>query len=142
MGMHMKTSLGKLLEQIENNDLDINAALVTKPENVAHYSGYNGGNAILFIHSLVRYIIILDESSGLTQGEVQCKHFKVIRLNGSEVIDFLTRLFKKLGVHHIWFEEEQLENYDIIENMFKNVHFIPDNGIISKIPSTLSWTVK
>ena len=29
--MHMKTSLGKLLEQIDNNDLDINVAIVTKP---------------------------------------------------------------------------------------------------------------
>ena len=32
----MKTPLSKLLDQIENNNLDVNAALITKPESVAY----------------------------------------------------------------------------------------------------------
>jgi hypothetical protein len=131
----MKTPLSKLLDQIENNNLDVNAALITKPESVAYYSGYTGGNAVLFIHFLVRYIIIVGDSS-VEPREGQYRDFKVVKMNDYKIMEFLSRLCSKLGIHRIWFEEEHLENYNSIENSLRNVQLIPARGIISQIPMT------
>ncbi|NLO81622.1 MAG: hypothetical protein GX094_00935 [Clostridiales bacterium] len=129
----MKTPLGKLLLMIENNDLDVNAALITKPESVVYYSGYTGGNAILFIHLLVRYIIIMD-GTPVEPDEGQYPDFKVVRLKDAEIKAFLCQLCSKLGIHRIWFEEEHLENYTMLEKSLKSVQFIPAGGMISQTP--------
>jgi len=128
----MKTPLGKLLEQIENNDLGINAALITNPENVEHYSGFTGNGAMLFVHSLARYLIITD-SAGPGQCLRQNTGFKVLSIPWSEAVKMLSELCNKLGIHGIWFEEKHIAvgNYELLKDALRDVQLVPFEGMLT-----------
>jgi Xaa-Pro aminopeptidase len=127
----MKTALCKLLEQIENKDADINAALITLPANIKYYSGFTGDKGVLFVHSLVCYLIT--DSSYVEHAKKQCPEFKIVNAKECKVMDFLSGVCSKLGIHSILFEEEHIpsEYYQTLKDSLNDVQLIPDKGMLS-----------
>lgn len=129
----MKTPVGRLLDRMENHDGGINAALITNPEDVEYYSGFRGKGAVLFVHPLVRYLIVTD-SDGVQQCTEKCSGFKVINASWNEAVGFLSELCSKLGVHSIWFEEKHInkEEYRLLKESLNGVELIPGDDFIAR----------
>ncbi len=129
----MKTPMSRLLDQMENYDGGINAALITNPEDVEYYSGFRGNGAMLFVHSLVRYLIVTD-----CDDDQRCKAersgFKVLSVPWDEAVNFLSQLCSKLGVHSIWIEEKHInkEEYRLLKESLNGVELIPGDDFIEK----------
>jgi len=129
----MKTPVSRLLDQMENHDGGINAALITNPEDVEYYSGFRGSGAVLFVHSLVRYLIVIDSDDN-QQCTTECSGFKVLSASWDEAVSFLSELCSKLGVHSIWFEEKHInkEEYRLLKESLNGVELIPGDDFISR----------
>lgn len=129
----MKSPMSRLLDQMENHD-GVNAALITDPEDVEYYSGFRANEAMLFVHSLVRYLIVMDgEADQLCKAEQS--GFKVLNAPWDEALNFLSKLCSKLGVHSIWIEEKYInkEKYRLLKESLNGVELIPVDDFIEKI---------
>lgn len=129
----MKTPMSKLLDQMENHDGCINAALITNPEDVEYYSGFRGNGAVLFVHSLVRYLFVTDCDDD-QRCKVESSGFKILSASWEEAANFLSQLCNKLGVHSIWIEEKHInkEEYRLLKESLDGVELIPGDDFISK----------
>lgn len=126
----MKSPIGRLLDKMENLD-GVNAALITSPEEVEYYSGFKGDEAVLFVHSLVRYLIVSD-----CDDDRRCKAeqsgFKVLNASWDEAVSFLSKLCSKLGIHSIWIEEKHInkEEYRLLKESLNGVELVPGDDFI------------
>lgn len=125
--------MSRLLDQMENYDGGINAALITNPEDVEYYSGFRANGAVLFVHSLVRYIIVADCDDD-QRSKAERSSFKVLSASWNEAVSFLSQLCSKLGVHSIWIEEKHInkEEYRLLKESLNGVELIPGDDFIEK----------
>jgi len=126
----MRSTVAKLITQMEGAEVD--AIIISKPENRRYYSGFTGSSGMLLIHPLVQYMIT--DFRYVEQCKRQCPDYKIVNASGQKALEFIQRVCKELGIHTLWFEEEYVtyENYQKIKENTCDVELVPAKGIASK----------
>ncbi|WP_279387713.1 aminopeptidase P family N-terminal domain-containing protein [Xylanivirga thermophila] len=114
------------MKQIELSEVD--GAIIMMQENIKYYSRFTGEEGIIMVHSFVQYLIVKDEY--VEQAKHQSPNYKIVNANNKDALGFLNIVFKELGIHTIWFEEDYIKpwEYESLKNNLEQVKLIPKDG--------------
>ena len=98
----MKERLGQLVERLPGKELD--AILISAPENRQYLSGFTGSAGYLFIAK--GKAVLLTDSRYTEQATHQAPDFQVVQVRG--VWDWLLELLKESGVQRLGFESQDM----------------------------------
>lgn len=99
----MSLGLKKVNEYLKENQLD--AILVSKPENCRYISGFSGSAGVLFVSS--KRACLLTDFRYVEQAQAQAPEFEIIRFTGTP-FEALTQLYLDNECRHIGFEGDHL----------------------------------
>jgi Xaa-Pro aminopeptidase len=111
---------------------DVDAILVTKPQNVRYLSGYTGEDACLLIMSSKRYLLT-DERFAL-QARQDVEDFKIV-IAGLPLPEVISRLTKKTKIRRLGFESSHLSyaSYERIKSGVPGAVVVPVYGMIEAL---------
>ena len=98
----MKERLNKLVERLSEKELD--AILISAPENRQYLSGFTGSAGYLFIAK--GKAVLVTDSRYTEQATQQASDFQVVQVRGGW--DWLLELLKETGVQRLGFESQDM----------------------------------
>ncbi|MGQ9546788.1 MAG: M24 family metallopeptidase [Dehalococcoidia bacterium] len=132
----MMKRLQKLRTLIVRNELD--AVLVSQPDNIRYLSGFTGSSAWLLISP--KGAILATDFRYVEQAKGESPDFEVIRTK-QELRDWLPDLVSDLGWHKLGFEASFIsyEGYHKLSEAIKtkqvNLQLVPTTGIVEQLRS-------
>jgi len=123
----MRERVEKLRRRMEEKGIE--ALLVTKPENRAYLSGFDGSAGVLLITAAGASWLVTDFRY-VEQATLQAPHMEVVR-HGPQFHATLKELAEKAGLQKIFFEKDHL-TYGLYENLKENlgVELVPQEGLV------------
>ena len=130
------TRLAKLRTSILEKELD--ALLISQPENIRYLSGFTGSSAWLLVSS--QNAILATDFRYVEQAKAQAADFEIMRTKG-ELRDWICDLASDLGWRKLGFEANVIsyDSYhkikDTIESKQASLELTPDTGTIEQLRS-------
>ncbi|MCJ7768886.1 MAG: aminopeptidase P family N-terminal domain-containing protein, partial [Dehalococcoidales bacterium] len=124
--------LDRLRKGLDEKDVD--AVLISRPENIYYLSGFDGTAGFLLITKEDN--ILATDFRYLEQAERQAAGFKIFKTTG-EMEDWLPRLINGLSVKNIGFEDSHLSfsTYNRLVNILTNlkprISLVPLDGLLN-----------
>lgn len=120
----MKGRLSKIRSLLKEQQLD--AYLVTKPENRMYISGFDGSAGMLYITE--QQALLLTDFRYVEQATEQATLFKVVQ-HGMPAIDTLKQVISDSKVKHIGFEANHLTvlQFEEVKHHVKGIEWIASN---------------
>nr|WP_093791980.1 Xaa-Pro peptidase family protein [Sporomusa acidovorans] len=118
----MQRRLANIHKLIAEYDLD--AIIVTKPENRRYFSGFTGSAGLLLIGKKTQ--MLFTDFRYIEQAKAQAPEYKIVR-HGTAVFDIVADTAKKLDITRIGFESDFVtwDIYQMVKESFKSVELRP-----------------
>ncbi|KKM11742.1 hypothetical protein SY88_06895 [Clostridiales bacterium PH28_bin88] len=122
--------LGKLRHAMAGADVE--ALLVSKPENRAYMSGFTGSAGFLVITPEKAFLVT--DFRYVEQAEAQAPDFQVVR-HGSQVFATLQELVAGERVSRLSFEKNHLSyhQYTVLTDTLAGVQLVPIQGLVERL---------
>lgn len=126
----MENRLKRLRGDFTPNDID--AILITAPENRFYLSGFTGTAAILFITSQKAFLIT--DFRYTEQAKMQSPHFEVIK-QGFHLEETLQEIINNTGAKRIGLEKDHItfSQYEFYQEKLAGVAWVPLKNMVEKL---------
>lgn len=122
----MRERVDRLRKKMEQKGIE--ALLVTKPENRAYLSGFDGSAGVLVITSTAAWLVT--DFRYVEQATQQAPHLEVVR-QGPQLSASLKELVDKGGLKTLAFEKDHL-TYSLFDNLKETlgIELLPQEGLV------------
>ncbi|NWJ48999.1 MAG: aminopeptidase P family protein [Chloroflexi bacterium] len=124
--------LSRVREYLSQNNGNLEAVFVTKPENRAYLSGFTGSYGFLLITATEA--VLFTDGRYTEQATAQAQGWNVIRIQRPYEENVAAEI-KRIGIERMGFEAEQLTfaEYKSWTEKLPGINWIPTSGDISKL---------
>lgn len=128
----MSDRVVKLREHLVSNNID--ALLVSTPENRRYMSGFTGSAGFLIVS--LRHAVLATDFRYIEQGSNQAPEFEIFRIDGG-FSGYLNELSNKLSITRLGFESAHI-SYSFYEEIAKEaaksgLQLVPTTGVVEDI---------
>jgi len=124
----MKSRLEKVREALAAQDLD--AIIVTQPENRRYVSGFTGSDALILISA--EHALLATDSRYYEQVARQAPHFRLVKMETSKTGSLLNEMVHDIEATRVGFESHHVTvaAHEEWSNAAEGFELLPTRGII------------
>ncbi|MDI6637547.1 MAG: Xaa-Pro peptidase family protein [Bacillota bacterium] len=124
------TRIAKLRESLREHEID--ALLVTRPENRRYMTGFTGSSGYVVISQ--NHAVLITDFRYIEQATSQSPDFRIVK-HGVKMVDTLKDVLAEIGVATLGFEKDVItyKQHETFASELEGVKLVPVEGLVEKM---------